>query len=157
MKFTNPQTSAAAGLLAGALLGVAGCTSLSAHLPWRHAAPPPPEVSTALTVATPDGAPVAWPQFWQRHDVLLDLSGVAPSGAVVIAPRAGLAWPVRIAFRVIPGAFGAIDVHGAQRWVVPVPAAGAAPVDIEVPPGVYQPATRQLTVSWGPATSPPVP
>jgi hypothetical protein len=79
------------------------------------------------------------------------MSGVAPSGSAVLAPRAGLAWPVRIALRVTPGAIAAIDVHGAQRWVVPVPATGAATVDLELPAGVYQSVTHQLTVSWGPA------
>jgi hypothetical protein len=157
MNSRKPLTLLAVGLLAAGILGLAGCASLSAHLPWRHKAPPPPEVSTALTVATPEGAAIPWPQFWQRNDVVLDMSGVAPSGSAVVAPRAGLAWPVRVALRVTPGAIGAIDVRGAQHWVAPVPAAGAAPVDIELPAGVYQSVTRQLTVSWGPATSPPTP
>lgn len=145
------------GVLGAGMLGLAGCASVTAHLPWRHKAPPPPEVATALTVATPEGAVVAWPQFWLRNDVVLDLSGVAASGSAIVAPRSGLAWPVRIALRVTPGAIGALDVHGAQRWVVPVPATGAASVDLELPPGVYQAATRQITVSWGPATPVPVP
>jgi hypothetical protein len=145
------------GLLGTGILGLAGCASLSAHLPWRHKAPPPPEVSTALTVATPAGAAVAWPQFWQRNDVVLDLTGVAATGSAIIAPRAGLAWPVRVALRLTPGAIGAIDVRGAQRWVVPVPVSGAATVDLELPPGLYQAATHQITVSWGPAAPAPVP
>ena len=157
MNSRKPLTASAVSLLAAGMLGLAGCASVSAHLPWSHKAPPPPEVSTALTVATPEGAAVSWPQFWQRNDVVLDMSGAAASGSAVIAPRAGLAWPVRVALRVTPGAIGAIDVRGAQRWVAPVPATGAATVDIELPPGVYQSATRQLTVSWGPAASPPVP
>ena len=155
MNVSKSLTAALAGLLAAGILGLAGCASLSAHLPFRHRAPPPPEVSTALTVATPEGASVAWPQIWVRNDVVLDMSGVAPAGSAVVAPRSGLAWPVRVALRVIPGAIGVIDVRGAQRWVVPVPAAGAAPVDLELPPGVYQSATRQITLSWGPAASGP--
>jgi hypothetical protein len=151
MNSRTPLAALAVGLLAAGILGVAGCASVSAHLPWRHKAPPPPEVSTALTVATPEGAPVAWPQIWVRNDVVLDMSGVAPTGSAVIAPRAGLAWPVRVALRVTPGAVGSIDVHGAQRWVVPVPGTGAATVDLELPAGVYQAASRQITVNWGPA------
>jgi hypothetical protein len=157
MKFTKIPAALAVGLLAAGMLGLAGCASVSAHLPWRHKPPPPPEVSTALTVATPDGVVIAWPQFWQRNDVVLDLSGVAATGSAVVAPRTGLAWPVRVALRITPGAIGAIDVRGAQRWVVPVPATGAATVDLELPPGVYQAATRQITVNWGPAASTPVP
>jgi len=148
---------AAAGLLIAAAFGLAGCASLSAHLPWRHRAPPAPEVSTALTVATPEGAPLSWPQIWQRNDVVLDMSGVAATGVAVVMPRSGLAWPVRVALRVAPGAIGAIDVRGAQRLVVPIPAGGSATVDVELPPGVYVPATKQITLKWGPATAPPGP
>ena len=38
----------------------------------------------------------------------------------------------------------------AQRLVVPVPAAGTGTVDIELPPGIYRAATKQLDVTWGP-------
>ena len=121
MKSRKPLAALAVGVLAAGSLGLAGCASLSAHLPWRHKVAPPPEVSTALTVVTPEGAAVTWPQIWVRNDVVLDMSGVAPSGSVVVAPRAGLAWPVRVALRVAPGAIGAIDVRGAQRWGAPDP------------------------------------
>src|ERR1700722_14750571 len=109
-------------LLAGSV-GLAGCTSLSAHLPWGHKSPPAPEGSRALTVAAPDGTALSWPQFWQRNDVVLDMSGLAGTGSAVVMPRSGLAWPVRVALRVTPGAIGEIEGRGAQRQVVPVPAA----------------------------------
>jgi hypothetical protein len=157
MNSRNALAALTVGLLAAGILGLAGCASVSAHLPWSHKAPPPPEVSTALTLATPEGTAVTWPQFWQRNDVVLDMSGVAGTGSAVVAPRAGLAWPVRVALRVTPGTIGAIDVRGAQRWMVPVPAAGAATVDLELPPGVYQSTSRQITVNWGPAAGPPAP
>lgn len=144
-------------LLLAAVLGLAGCASLSAHLPWHHKTPPGPEVSTALTVAGTDGTALTWPQVWQRNDVVLDMSAVAATGAAVIAPRSGLAWPVRVALRVTPGAIGAIDVRGAQRLVVPVPAAGAGTLDIELPPGLYVAATKQITLSWGPQHVPATP
>jgi hypothetical protein len=125
------------------------------HLPWGHKAPPPPEISTALTVATPEGAALAWPQIWQRNAVVLDMSGVAGTGSAVVMPRTGLAWPVRVALRVPAGSIGAVEVRGAQRWVVPIPAAAAAGgVDIELPPGIYVAATKQLTLNWGPASVP---
>jgi len=114
-------------------------------------------VSTALTVATPDGAALTWPQVWQRNDVVLDMTAVAAAGSAVVMPRSGLAWPVRVALRVTPGAIGAIDVRGAQRLVVPIPAGGAASVEVELPPGVYVAATKQITLSWGPANAPPGP
>jgi hypothetical protein len=150
---SGSATAAAMGLLVS-MLTLAGCASVTAHLPWRHRGPPPPEVSTALTVAAADGSALSWPQVWQRNDVVLDLSGVAGSGSAVVMPRAGLAWPVRVALRVTPGSIGAIDVRGAQRLVMPVPASGAATVDLELPPGVYVAATKQITLNWGPANVP---
>jgi hypothetical protein len=128
---------------------------MSAHLPWRHKPPPPAEVSTALTVATPEGAAVSWPQFWQRNDVVLDMTGVVGTGSVVVVPRTGLAWPMRVALRVPAGVIGTLDVQGAQRLVVSIPATGGTAVDVELPPGVYPAATRQITVHWGPVTAIP--
>lgn len=157
MNFGKPWTALAVCVLAAGILGLSGCASVSAHLPWRHRAAPLPEVSTALTVATHEGAPLPWPQFWQRNDVVLDMSGVAGTGSAVVAPRAGLAWPVRVTLRVTPGAVGSIEVRGAQRLVVPIPAAGSSTVDVELPAGVYQAATKQITVDWGPAVEPAAP
>jgi hypothetical protein len=142
-----------AALIAVAL-GLAGCKTLSRHLPWGHKAPPPPEVSTALVVTGPEGGALAWPQVWVRNDVVLDLSAVSGTGAALVMPRSGLAWPVRVALRVTRGSIGALDVRGAQRFVVPVPSGGAGTVDLELPAGVYVAATKQLTVNWGPAAAP---
>jgi hypothetical protein len=142
------------GLLLAGSLGLGGCTSLSAHLPWGHKSPPAPEVSTALTVAAPDGTALSWPQYWQRNDVVLDMSGLAGTGSAVVMPRTGLAWPVRVALRVTPGAIGEIEVRGAQRFIVPMAASGAGAVDVELPPGVYVATTKQLTLTWGPAPAP---
>lgn len=154
MDTRKPGSATAAASCLAALLSLAGCASLRAHLPWSHRAAPPPEVSTALTVAAADGSALSWPQVWQRNDVVLDLSAVAGTGSAVVMPRAGLAWPVRVALRVTPGSIGAIDVRGAQRLVLPVPARGKGPVDLELPPGVYVAATRQITLNWGPANVP---
>ena|ERR1700744_736182 len=142
------------GLMVIAAVALAGCRSLSSHLPWAHHATPPPEVSTALTVAAPDGTRLAWPQVWQRNAVVLDLAGLSGAGSAVVMPRAGLAWPVRLALRVTPGSIGAIDLRGAQRVVLTVPAAGAGTVDLELPPGIYVAATKRMTLNWGPASVP---
>jgi hypothetical protein len=147
-------TAVAVGLTFAMSLGLAGCASLTKHLPWGHKAAPVPEVSTALTVAAPDGAPLSWPQVWQRNDVVLDMGAVAASGAAVVMPRSGLAWPVRVALRVARGSIGSIDVRGAQRLVIPVPASGTGTIDLELPPGVYVAATKQITLNWGPASPP---
>jgi hypothetical protein len=144
MNTRNPGTASSAGCLLVVGLSLAGC----AHLPWGHKAPPAPEVSTALTVATPDGTALSWPQFWQRNDVVLDMSGAVGTGSAVVMPRSGLAWPVRVALRVRRGTIGEVEVRGAQRWVVPIAATGGGTVDVELPPGVYVAATKQITVNW---------
>jgi hypothetical protein len=155
MDTRKPRIAAvAASLTFAGILGLAGCASVSKHLPWGHKAAPVPEVSTALTVAAPDGATLSWPQVWQRNDVVLDMAGVAASGAAVVMPRTGLAWPVRIALRVAPGTIGSIDVRGAQRLLIPVPATGTGTIDLELPPGVYVTATKQITLNWGPVSVP---
>ncbi|HEX3838773.1 MAG TPA: hypothetical protein VHW25_17600 [Steroidobacteraceae bacterium] len=150
----SPITAVAVGVTIAASLGLAGCASVAKHLPWGHKAPPVPEVSTALTVAAPDGATLSWPQVWQRNDVVLDMAGVAATGSAVVMPRSGVAWPVRVALRVVPGSIGSIDVRGAQRLVIPVPASGTGTIDLELPPGVYVAATKQITLNWGPASVP---
>jgi len=130
-----------------ALLTLGACSHL--HWPWHHAPPPPPAPVHALEVsgsATP-------PQYWKRNTLLIDLSGVSSSGSVVLAPAAGNPWPVRLAFRVRPGTFGALEVRGAAREVLPIDSAGVNPVDLELPPGIYTAGTPQITVSWGPAAA----
>jgi hypothetical protein len=157
MDTRKPRIAAVAvGLAFAATLALTGCASLSKHLPWAHKAPPAPEVATALTVAAPDGATLSWPQVWQRNDVVLDMAGVAATGSAVVMPRSGLAWPVRVALRVAAGSIGSIDVRGAQRLLIPVPASGTGTgtVDLELPPGVYVAATKQITLNWGPASVP---
>ena len=46
----------------------------------------------------------------------------------------------------------ALDVRAAQRTVLPITPAGSQPVVLELTPGVYTPATPEMTVSWGPST-----
>jgi hypothetical protein len=156
MNTAKPGFLPVIGLMVAAVLGLAGCKTVSNHLPWHHKGAPPAEVSTALTVTTPQGTALELPQLWQRNDVVLDLSAAAATGAAVVMPRSGLAWPVRLALRVTPGVIGAIDVRGAQRLVLPVPASGAV-LDLELPPGIYVAATKQITLTWGPANVPAAP
>ena len=130
------------------VMSIAGCASL--HLPWHHRPPAPPELSTALVISAPGDA---LPQFWKRNDVVVDLSGVSGQGTAVIQPTPGHAWPVRLALRVRPGSFGVLEVRGEQRWVVPV-STGGAPVDLELPAGLYSRSTEKLTLNWGPSAAP---
>lgn len=140
------------GLLA---LGLAGCAHMpSVHWPWAHRRPPPPEAVHELLITSPQGgSPVDLPQYWKRNTLVVDLQGVSGTGGVVLHPKAGTTWPVRLAFRVMPGAIGELEVRADQRLVLPITAAGAKPVDLELAPGVYTSKTDAIRVNWGPTAS----
>lgn len=139
---TGTMTRAAA---LAALLTLGACSHL--HWPWHRTPPAPPPPAHALDVS---GA-ASPAQYWQRNTLLIDLSGVSGSGSIVLTPPAGSPWPVRLAFRVRPGAFGVLEVRGAAREVLPIDSTGVSPVDLELPPGIYGASTPQITVAWGPA------
>jgi hypothetical protein len=133
--------------LALALVLTAGCSHL--HWPWHHAPPAAPvpvhEVDLAGTGAE------GFPQYWKRNTLLIDLSAASGSGTLTVKPVAGTTWPVRVAFRVRPGAITSLEVRGEQRVSLPISPAAGAPIDLELTPGVYTAKTAQLTVSWGAA------
>jgi hypothetical protein len=154
----RPATSTAAR--AAALLGLlaaGGCSHMpqwahwsphwSPHWPWHHAPPAPPAPVHELDVSGA-GAPA---QYWKRNTLLIDLSAAAGTGSVVLKPAPRKDWPVRLAVRVRPGAFGALEVRGAVREVLPIDPTGVSPVDLELPPAMCTPTTPRLTLSWGPA------
>ena len=148
MRARQPAATARGAML-GALLLLGGCSHL--HWPWHRSPPPAPPPVHELDVsgsATPA-------QYWKRNTLLIDLSAAAGSGSLVLKPASGTTWPVRLAFRVTPGAFGALEVRGAAREVLPIGAAGGKPVDLELPPGIYRADTPQISVSWGAAQAPP--
>jgi hypothetical protein len=140
------------------LLAAGGCSHLprlphwSPHWPWRHPPAAPPAPVHELEVSGTDSGSL--PQYWKRNTLVLDLSGAAASGHVLLKPVAGTAWPMRLAFRVVPGRFGVLEVHGAERVTLPITAAGHAPIDLELAPDIYRPDTPAIAVSWGPAEAP---
>lgn len=133
----------ARGVTLAALLTLAGCSHL--HWPWHRSPPPPPTPVHALELSGSTSAP----QYWKRNTLLIDLSGAGGVGSIVLKPGAD-GWPVRLAFRVTPGAFGALEVRGAAREVLPIASTGTRPIDLELPPGIYVAGTAEITVSWGP-------
>ena len=143
------RRAARASVLALLLL-VAGCSHL--HWPWHKTPPPPPTPVHELDVAGAGSA--NYPQYWKRNTLLLDLSSASGSGSITVKPVEGSTWPVRVAFRVTPGAFAVLTVQGDERVSLPISATGAAPIDLELPPGVIGAKTAQLEVSWGPAAVP---
>jgi hypothetical protein len=131
----------------GALLALGACSHVRSW--WQHAPPPPAAAVHELDItgaATPA-------QYWKRNTLLVDLSAVSGAGQIVLKPAAGNPWPVRLALRVRPGAFGALEVRGAAREVLPIGSADASPVDLELTPGIYAASTPQITVSWGAAAA----
>ena len=143
------RRAARASVLALLLLA-AGCSHL--HWPWHKTPPPPPPVVHELDVSGAGGA--NYPQTWKRNTLLLDLTSASGSGGITVKPIEGTTWPVRVAFRVTPGSFAVLTVHGEERVSLPISATGSSPIDLELPPGVYTTKTAQLEVSWGPAAVP---
>jgi hypothetical protein len=143
VRLTRAARAAAVAWLAGA----AACS----HMPWHH---PPPAAPAPVHELDISGANTAFPQYWKRNTLLVDLSGARGSGSIVLKPAAGAAWPVRIAFRITPGAIGALEVRAAEHTRLPINASGSRPVDLELDPGVYTPQSEQMTVSWGPEAEP---
>jgi hypothetical protein len=132
------------------LLLAAGCSHL--RWPWHKAPPPPPPPVHELDVSGAGSA--NYPQSWKRNTLLLDLTAASGSGRIAVKPVEGSSWPVRLAVRVTPGAFAVLSVQGDERVSLPISATGAAPIDLELPPGIYGAKTAQLEVSWGPAAAP---
>jgi hypothetical protein len=131
------------------VLVLAGCSSL--HWPWRHAPPAPPGPVHELDIA---GAPPdTYAQFWKRNTLLVDLSSASGTGTVTLKPVSGTSWPVRLSFRVTPGAIGTLRVRGAVRVVLPITPGSSQPIDLELTPGVYNAQTPQITVTWGAAVA----
>ena len=134
----------------GAALALALCVAGCAH--WHHRPPPPPAPVHELAI---EGAGAeAFPQYWKRNTLLIDLAAARGSGTLTLKPATAAGWPARLAFRVTPGAIGELEVHAAQRLILPISSAGAKPVDLELAAAVYTSATAQITVSWGPGNAP---
>lgn len=134
---------------------LAGCSHLHGlHWPWRHQATPPPPSVHELDITGDSGAAVTYPQYWKRNTLVVDLQSVSGSGAIVLKPREHTTWPVRIAFRVMPGSIGVLEVRGDQRTLLPITPSGTKPIDLELVPGLYTPNTAQLSVAWGPNPTP---
>ena len=131
------------------LCGLTACSHL--HWPFHRRPPPPPVPVHELTEKPLPGASAAeFPQYWKRNTLVLDLQSVTGNGGVLLEPRSGAGWPVRLALRVMPGSVGQLEVRGDQRLILPVTASGTKPIDLELAPGIYTSATAQISVSWGP-------
>jgi len=142
-------------LAAGVLAGLAGCSHLPRlHWPW-HKTPQAPQPVQELVLAPEAGtASAGFPQYWKRNTLVLDLKDATGSGGVTARPRPQTTWPVRIALRVTPGTLGMVEVRADQRVVLPISAVAGAPVDLELPAGVYGAKTERMIIRWGPTATP---
>lgn len=155
-KFRTAARALAAVALLAALPGCSSLPKLGSLWPFgaKPAVVPAPVDEIAFEGA--DGVAVqVFPQYWKRNTLVVDLSSAPPAGAVTMKPRAADGWPVRIAFRIVPGTLGQLEVQGAQRVLLPVSAVAGAPVDLELAPSSYVRTTPQIVLRWGPAQSPP--
>ena len=144
----------AAGVVALAML-LAGCSHL--HWPWHRKPPPPPPEVHELDETTDGGGSASFPQYWMRNTLVVDLQGVSGEGSVTLKPREHTLWPVRVAFKVMPGSIAELEIRANQRVVLPVTPAGAKPIVLELSPRVYTMKTPQIVVSWGPMVVPELP
>jgi len=136
------------------LVSLVGCghlPTLSTLVRWPFSKQPeaPSGQADELVITYGDSPNVTtFPQFWQRYTLVLDLREVSGSGSVVIQPRLGTTWPMRMALLVRPGEVGSVEVNAAQRVVFPVTNEGMRAVSLELSPGVYTPQTQQMIVKW---------
>lgn len=139
----------------GRLVAVAFCLlALTAcgHMPWSKKAPAAPEPVNELAITSLDGAPAqGFPQYWKRNTLVVDLQSASGTGGITLKPGADGKFPVRVAFRVMPGSIGLLEVQADQRMLLPVTPDGTKPVDLELVPGVYTAKTPQIGVKWEPA------
>jgi hypothetical protein len=140
----------AAGLCLAAL-------SACSHMPWHKEPAKGPQPVSELVELGPDGGPTTvFPQYWKRNTLVVDLTTAASNGGqLTLKTQDGRKWPVRIAFRVMPGTVGLLEVQADQRLLMPVTREGTKPVDLELVPGVYTPKTPQITVKWEAMKAPP--
>jgi len=132
------------------VLGVASCAHIpQLTWPWRARAAAPPRAVEVVAIRSEDGVPVrAFPQYWLRNTLLIDLSGAAPSGTIVLGRREKGTWPVRLAFRVRPAEIKMLEVSAAQRLLMPTSTEAGDQIELEVTPGVYARDTQSITVRW---------
>jgi hypothetical protein len=133
-----------------ALWALGGCSHLPAmHWPWHRHVPAPAAPVHELDITGAAGTQVAFPQYWNRNTLVVDLSSVSGSGSITLAPPAGSSWPVRLALRITPGSIGLLEVRADQRLILPVTPSAGKPVELELAPRLYTSKTRQMSVTWG--------
>jgi hypothetical protein len=150
----RPVPAVTTAMLLTALLTIAaGCSHLPPMRPFHRKPAPAPEVVHELVITTPEGADMAFPQYWKGNTLVVDMRPAGGQGSAVLKPGEHSVWPARIAFRVSPAQFGALEVRAAQRVVIPITTTGSKPVDLELAPGVFIMKSPQIAIAWGPTST----
>jgi len=144
----KPRLALIAGLCLGLGLQLSAC-SMPRIWPFYKKPKPAPEAVHELDLVNADGTPAAYPQYWKRNTLVIDLSGVSGTGAVAAKLPEQTPWPVRVAVRVRPGSVEQVEVQGEERSVLTVTREGALPLDLELAPSVYRKTTGAIYISWG--------
>ena len=136
------------------LLLCAALTGCALHWPWRHRPAPPPtpvhELSIQPGTAQDGHAAAHILQYWDRNTLLLDLTALQGEGAVTLSPAASRGWPIRLEFRVQPGAIAHLEVQGSARVLFEVPTQGNALV-LKLAPDAYVHGTATISLRWSAA------
>src|SRR5256884_423366 len=123
---------AGAGVLsAGGGRPPAGRPWPSMHWPW-HPPPPPPappvhelDISAGAGAGASvgsggSGAASAYPQYWNRNTLVVDLAAASGSGSITLKPAARSAWPVRLALPGTPRPGGLLSRGAGQPLGIPL-------------------------------------
>ncbi len=155
--------SASLLMMLGLVTALTGCSSLQMpQMRWPFAAKPAPVPDTVdeiLFESPVVGAPVnAFPQYFRRNTLIIDLTAASGAGSVMMRPKTAAGWPVRVAFRVKPGSFEALEINAGQRVLLPVVARAKRPtLDLELPPALVRARSDDaLQLRWGAVVPPPV-
>ena len=149
--------AAAAIILAVSLTSLPQADAAWKFWPFGKKPVPPPEAVEVVKLSVAAGAalpPIK--QYWVRNTLVIDLSAAGAQGTVAVAKPASGRWPVRLAFRVLPGQFSVLEVRGDQRVILPIRADGPAPVAVPLAPGTWSQQSAQLQLLWGAASAPGV-
>jgi hypothetical protein len=144
-----PYSSVRVALIVGMLL-LGACSHVQKLWPWHHApaAPAPPVIELEVIAKAGESAAVL-PQTWDRNALRVSLESLAGEGEISLRPVQGHGWPIRLEFAVRPGSFAHLEMRAEQRLIMNVPTSGVVAV-LAVPQGLYAPATKQLTLHYGP-------
>jgi hypothetical protein len=144
-----PGAGARIALIAAMTL-LSACSHVQKLWPWHHAPAAPAAPVTELEVIARGGESVTvLPQTWDRNALRVSLESLAGEGELSVRPVQGHGWPIRLEFAVRPGSFAHLEMRGEQRVIINVPTSGAVAM-LAVPQGLYAPATKQLTLRYGP-------